>query len=186
MKIINKQSIRRREKSFIGAKLRTTPEARFPDDSERLPWRSRIFSTVLYLVRLKNIKQLSFCFQNKQKNPPKRKISSTDQHLHSDSAWPWHLEREFSHGRRMSTGGPGSGHLILCQVCIQICWRQLSKELGIRSSLKYVGKEDSTWEEMQERRVFQQSQGSPSSGRKKLSQMGPSDQNKEKKGQLWS
>ena len=117
-KIISRQSIRRREKSFTGAKLRTTPEARFPDDSEKLPWRSRVFSTVLYLVRIKNIKQLSDTFlqvfQNKQKNPPKRKTSSTDQHVHSDSAWPWHLERESHHGRRVGTGVPGSGAFNLC------------------------------------------------------------------------
>ena len=55
MKIINKQSIRRIEKSFIGVKLRISPEAHFPDDSEKLLLRSKVFSTVLYLVRTKNV-----------------------------------------------------------------------------------------------------------------------------------
>ena len=55
MKIINKQSIIRREKSFIRVKLRTSLEPCFPDNYQKLPQRSRVLSTVSYFVRTKNI-----------------------------------------------------------------------------------------------------------------------------------
>ena len=72
MKIISKQSIGNIEKSIFWAKLRTSPEAYFPDDSEKLFRRCRIFSTVLYLVRTKNIKQVRDTFPQgfKKKNSP--------------------------------------------------------------------------------------------------------------------
>ena len=72
MKIISKQSIGNIEKSIFWAKLRTSPEAYFPDDSEKLFRRCRIFSTVLYLVRTKNIKQVRDTFLQgfKKKNSP--------------------------------------------------------------------------------------------------------------------
>ena len=47
----------RTEKSFISAKPRTSPEACSSDYSEKLLWRSRVFSTVLYFARTKNVKQ---------------------------------------------------------------------------------------------------------------------------------
>ena len=62
MKIISKQSIKNIEKSIFWAKLRTSPEAYFPDDSGKLFRRCRIFSTGLYLVRTKNIKQVRATF----------------------------------------------------------------------------------------------------------------------------
>ena len=39
-----------------------SPEASFPDFSEKLLWRSRVFSTVLRLVRTKNVQQVRETF----------------------------------------------------------------------------------------------------------------------------
>ena len=81
MKIINKQSIRRIEKSFIGVKLRISPEAHFPDDSEKLLLRSKVFSTVLYLVRTKNIKQVRVTFiQGFKKKKEQPSMYTASQH----------------------------------------------------------------------------------------------------------
>ena len=52
MKIINEQS----QKSFIWAQLQTSPEVSFPESSEMLLQKSMVSSTILYLVRTKNIK----------------------------------------------------------------------------------------------------------------------------------
>ena len=59
------------------------------DNSEKLLQRILVFSTVLYLVRTKNIKQIRDTFlQGLKKN-------ST--YIHGKSLWPWHLGREAYH-----------------------------------------------------------------------------------------
>lgn len=47
MKITNKQSIIRLEKTFIWANVRTSPEADFPGHSEKLLQRNRVFSSFI-------------------------------------------------------------------------------------------------------------------------------------------
>ena len=61
-------------------------EAGFPDDSEKLLWRSRVFNTVSCLVRTKNIKEVRETFLQGFKK-------MIDQHVHSESAWAWRLGR---------------------------------------------------------------------------------------------
>ena len=105
MKIINKQSIIRIEKSFIWAKLKTiAPKTgRQSDDCEQLLQRSLVFRPVLHLVRTKNTKQLRDPFlQGFQKQTNK-----TDQHVHREPVCPQHLESESYHRRSTSIGIPG-------------------------------------------------------------------------------
>ena len=72
------------------------PEANFPECSRE----SMVFSTVLYLVREKNIKQVSNTLLQDFK-------TNSDQHIHNESVWPWHPGRESYHQRKTSTGIPG-------------------------------------------------------------------------------
>ena len=83
MRIVNKQSIIRTEKSFIWAKLRTSSEAIFPDYSKELFWRSRVFSTVLYLVRTKTTEQVRVTFLQHSEQEKKKK--KKDKHLGRES-----------------------------------------------------------------------------------------------------
>ena len=78
-----------------------SPEARFPDVSEKLLQRSRVFSTGLYLVRTKTIKQVRETFLQGF-----RKKKKPDQHIHSESVQPWPLGRE-SYQRSTSIDLPG-------------------------------------------------------------------------------
>ena len=73
--------------------------------TEQLLQRSMVFSTVLYLVRTKNIKQVRDTFLQSFKK-------KADQYIHSESLWPWHLGRESHHRRSTSTGIPKGRHLI--------------------------------------------------------------------------
>ena len=73
MKIVSEQSIIRIEKNFMWTKLRTNLEVSFPGDTEKLLSRSRVFSTGLYLVRTKNIKQVRVRFLQGLKKKPKPK-----------------------------------------------------------------------------------------------------------------
>ena len=63
-----------------------SPEDSLSDYSVGLLWRSMIFSTVLYLLRTKNIKEVGDTFL--------QGFKKTDLHVHSESAWPWHLGKE--------------------------------------------------------------------------------------------
>ena len=56
----------------------------FQNYFEKLLWRSMVFSTVLYLVRTKNIKMV-FIISKFQKKKKKK------QQVHSESLWPWPL-----------------------------------------------------------------------------------------------
>lgn len=58
--------------------------------SEDLLWGSLVFSTILYLVRSKNIKQVKDRFFQ---------VNKTDQHVHSKSVCPWYLGKESYHRR---------------------------------------------------------------------------------------
>ena len=73
-KIITEQPIIKIEKSLRWAKLRASLETCFPDDSEKLLQRSRVFSTVLHLIRTNYIKQVRLTFlqglKKKKKNRP--------------------------------------------------------------------------------------------------------------------
>ena len=62
------------------------------DNSEKLLQRILVFSTVLYLVRTKNIKQIRDTFLQGFK-----KKKEIDQHIHNELVWPWHLGRESYH-----------------------------------------------------------------------------------------
>ena len=55
-----------------------SPGDRLSDNSEEPLQRSMVFSTVLCLVRTKNIRQFRDTFLR----------------VHSESVWPWHLGRE--------------------------------------------------------------------------------------------
>ena len=65
---------------------------------EELLQRRMVLSTVLYLVRTKNIKQVRDTFLQGSRK--------TDQNVHSKSAWLSHLGREF-YQRRTSIGVSG-------------------------------------------------------------------------------
>ena len=58
----------------------TSPEAHFPDYSEKLLWRSRVFSPVLYLIRTKNIKQVRVTFLQGFKKKKKTSAYIASQH----------------------------------------------------------------------------------------------------------
>ena len=51
-----------RKKFYLSQTEDCSPEASFPDYREELLWRNILFSTVLYLVRRKNIKQVRDTF----------------------------------------------------------------------------------------------------------------------------
>ena len=80
-----------------------SPEALFPGYSEKLLQRSRVFGTVLCLVRTKTVKQVRGAFLRgfKKKRP--------DQHVHSESAWVWHLGGSLTIEGVTSMGVPGRG-----------------------------------------------------------------------------
>ena len=71
-----------------------SPKASLSDYSEELLWRSKAFSTVLYLVRTKNIKQVRDTFF--------QGFTTADQYVPSESEWPWHLGGASYHQRRTS------------------------------------------------------------------------------------
>ena len=83
---------------------RTSPEAIFPDYSEKLLWRSRLFSTVLYLVRTKNFKQIRVtflqCFKKKKKKTSTYAVSQ-------DGLSTW--KGSVYHQKSTSIGIPGRG-----------------------------------------------------------------------------
>ena len=56
-----------------------SPEDSLSDNSEKLLWRSRVVSTVLYLIG----SSVKFFKVSKNKK--------TDQHVHRESVWPSHL-----------------------------------------------------------------------------------------------
>ena len=90
MKIINKQSIIGIKKEvYLSQTEDYSPEASFPDYSEKLLQRSMVFSIVLCVVRTNNIKQVKDIFL--------QGFKKTDQHIPSESVWPWHLGRESYH-----------------------------------------------------------------------------------------
>lgn len=65
-----------------------SPGDRLSGHSEDLPWGSLVFSTILYLVRSEDIKQVKdVLFQ----------VKKIDQHVHSKSVCPWYLGRESYH-----------------------------------------------------------------------------------------
>ena len=60
-------------------------EVNFPEDSEKLPWRSRVFSTISCLVRTKTMKLVEDTFLQDFTH-------KKDKNEHSKSVWPWCLE----------------------------------------------------------------------------------------------
>ena len=104
MKLINKWSIIRIEKSFVWAKPRAGPETPFPDYSQKLLQRSWIIHTVLYLMRTKNIKPVRASWLRGF-----RKQNKTFQHVDSKSACPWPMQSESCHQRRTNIGIIGRG-----------------------------------------------------------------------------
>ena len=76
--------------------------------TEDVLWRGVVSSTVFYVVRTKNIKQVRDIFLQGFKKTEQNRTTTkkTDQHVHSGSVWPWHLERKSYHGRSTSVGVP--------------------------------------------------------------------------------
>ena len=66
-----------------------SPEDSLSDNAEELLRRSRVFSTDLCLVRTKNIHQVRDRFL--------QAFEKTDQNVHREAVWPWHLGRESYH-----------------------------------------------------------------------------------------
>ena len=79
-KTINQKAVKRMEMSFIWAKLRTIA---WKPASEMIT-RSRVFSTVLYFVRAKNIKSQGYIFQSFQ---IKEQSSTYTASLHGLDTW---------------------------------------------------------------------------------------------------
>lgn len=66
-----------------------SPEIGFPDDSAKLLQRSKVSSTILCLVKTKNIKPVRETFlQGFKKTKQNETKQKTDQQVHRESAWP--------------------------------------------------------------------------------------------------
>ena len=100
MKIINKQSIIGREKSFIWAKLRTIAwMTAFRQPWGTAPGEAWFWAQFHVLSEIRTLKSGMRSFK-----VSKGKLV---QSMHSESAWPWHLGRGSYHRRRASTGWLG-------------------------------------------------------------------------------
>ena len=91
MEIISKQSKIRIEGCFIWTKLRAMAQERASQKTLR-NWKKLGFPYVLYLVRTKTIKSGIQFFKVSKK---------TDQHVHSESVWLWHLALAPQEGRHL-------------------------------------------------------------------------------------
>ena len=92
------------------------PEGSLSDDAEGPLPGSVIFSPVLCLLRTKNIKQVRGTFLERFRG-------KTDQHVHSESGWPWRLGRQSYHQRSASIGIPGKEVFVfICNMDILYLW----------------------------------------------------------------
>ena len=98
----------KREEFSLSQTEQTNLEAHLPDDSEKLVQRSRVFSTVLYLVRTKNIKRARVAFLQSLKKKKEEQTSLCTMSQHGLGTWE---------GSLIIKEGPagasqGGGHLI--------------------------------------------------------------------------
>ena len=95
MKMISKQSVIRTEKGFIPTSwgLARTPS------SQKLLRRSSFSAQLHILSEQRTLKQVRETFF--------QGFKITDQNVHSESTWPWHLEREAYHQRSNQHWHPG-------------------------------------------------------------------------------
>ena len=98
----------KREEFSLSQTEQTNLEAHFPDDSEKLVQRSWVSSTVLYLVRTKNIKRARVAFLQSLKKKKEEQTSLCTMSQHGLGTWA---------GSLIIKEGPagasqGGGHLI--------------------------------------------------------------------------
>ena len=98
----NKPSAVRIEEVSLSQTEDYSPEAWFPDDSEKLLWRGRVLSTVLYLVRTKSIQQARDTFLQGFKS--QTSLTSTESQ-HDLGTWEGDLSSKGDQHRRPRKGG---------------------------------------------------------------------------------